>query len=229
MNIDFIRGVIPPLVTPVNDAEEIDEAALRRVIDHVLAGGVHGLLSLGSTGEFFALDHERMQRTLAVTVEHTRARVPVYMGIGAVSTRECIKLARMAEKEKAQAITLLPPMFISPNEEELFQHFRTVAEATTLPLLLYNNPDRMNVNISANLLERLAGVPNIAGVKDSSGDLTLTCEYIRRTRKTGFKVMAGRDVLILGTLACGGVGCVASTANVVPGLVVSIYEKFMAG
>jgi 4-hydroxy-tetrahydrodipicolinate synthase len=87
----------------------------------------------------------------------------------------------------------------------------------------------MNVNLSANLVERLAGVPNIVGVKDSSGDLTLTCEYIRRTQKAGFKVMAGRDVLILGTLACGGIGSVASTANVVPSLVVSIYEKFIAG
>src|SRR5215469_11118276 len=147
MNTDFIRGVIPPLVTPVTDTEQVDEAALRRVIDHVLAGRVHGLLTLGSTGEFFALDHERMQRTLAVTLEHTRGRVPVYMGIGAVSTRECIKLARMAEKEKAGAITILPPMFISPNDEELFQHFRAVADATSLPMLLYNNPDRMNVNL----------------------------------------------------------------------------------
>jgi 4-hydroxy-tetrahydrodipicolinate synthase len=229
MDTKFIRGVIPPIVTPVDAAERIDEAALRRVVDHVIAGGVHGILSLGSTGEFFGLDHARMQRALAVTIDQVHGRVPVYMGIGAIATRECLDLAKLAESEKAQAITLLPPMFISPSDEELYQHFRAVAEATPLPLLLYNNPDRMNVNISANLLERLASVPNIVGVKDSSGDLTLTAEYIRRTQSSGFKVLSGRDVMILGTLACGAVGCVAATANIVPALVVEIYDKFIAG
>jgi 4-hydroxy-tetrahydrodipicolinate synthase len=229
MDTKFIHGVIPPIVTPVDAAERIDDAALRRVVDHVIAGGVHGILSLGSTGEFFGLDHDRMQRALAVTLDQVHGRVPVYMGIGAIATRECLELAKLAEREKAQAITLLPPMFISPSDEELYQHFRAVAEATPLPLLLYNNPDRMNVNISANLLERLASVPNIVGVKDSSGDLTLTAEYIRRTQSSGFKVLSGRDVMILGTLACGAVGCVAATANIVPALVVEIYDKFIAG
>jgi len=92
----------------------------------------------------------------------------------------------------AQAITILPPMFLSPNDEELYRHFLAVAESTGLPVLLYNNPDRMRVNLSASLVERLADVPNIVGVKDSSGDLVLTAEYIRRTRSKGFRVLAGR-------------------------------------
>jgi 4-hydroxy-tetrahydrodipicolinate synthase len=120
-------------------------------------------------------------------------------------------------------------MFLSPNDDELYRHFKAVADATDLPVLLYNNPDRMRVGISAGLLERLADIPNIVGAKDSSGDLTLTAEYIRRTRRKGFKVMAGRDIMILGTLAYGGVGCVASTANVVPRLVVEIYDRFASG
>lgn len=228
-NTSFIRGVIPPIVTPVDADEHIDEKALRRVIDHVIAGGVHGILSLGSTGEFFGLDHDRMERALDVTIDHVHGRVPVYMGVGAISTRECVQLAKLAQKVRAQAITILPPMFISPNDDELYQHFRAVAEATPLPVLIYNNPDRMKVNISASLLERLAAIPNVAGAKDSSGDLTLTAEYVRRTRDRGFKIMAGRDVMILGTLACGGAGCVAATANIVPALVVEIYDKFVAG
>jgi 4-hydroxy-tetrahydrodipicolinate synthase len=226
---DFIRGVIPPIVTPVDGEERVEEKALGRVIDHVIAGGVHGILSLGSTGEFFGFDFEQTQRAYAATIAHVGGRVPVYAGIGAISTRHCIKLAKLAEKEKAQAITMLPPMFITPNDDELFEHFRAVAESTALPMLVYNNPDRMNVNISANLVERLADVPNIVGAKDSSGDMTLTGEFIRRTRAKGFKVMAGRDVMILATLAYGGCGCVAATANIVPKLVVEIYEKFMAG
>jgi 4-hydroxy-tetrahydrodipicolinate synthase len=128
-----------------------------------------------------------------------------------------------------QAISILPPMFLSPSEDELYDHFRRVAESTDLPVLLYNNPDRMCTGISATLLERLSDIPNIVGIKDSSGDLTLTAEFIRRTRDKGFKVMAGRDIMILGTLAYGGVGCVASTANFAPKLVVRIYDRFMAG
>ena len=229
MDTGFVRGVIPPIVTPVDAEERVVEASLRQIVDHVIAGGVHGILSLGSNGEFFGLAPEEQQRALSVTIDQARGRVPVYMGIGAIATRECIRLARQGEKANARAVTILPPMFLSPNDNELYQHFKAVADATDLPVLLYNNPDRMRVGISADLLERLADIPNIVGAKDSSGDLTLTAEYIRRTRRKGFKIMAGRDAMILGTLVYGGVGCVASTANVVPGLVVEIYERFLSG
>ncbi|NOU95887.1 4-hydroxy-tetrahydrodipicolinate synthase [Paenibacillus sp. LMG 31456] len=229
MDTSFIQGVIPPIVTPVDAEECVEEQGLRRVIEHVIKGGVHGILSLGSNGEFYGLDHEQQERAVRITIEQVAGRVPVYMGIGAITTKECVKLARMGESLNAQAITILPPMFLTPSEEELYQHFRKVAESTALPVLLYNNPDRVGNNISANLIERLADIPNIIGVKDSGGDLTLTAEYIRRTRDRGFKVMAGRDVMILGSLVYGAVGCVASTANIVPALVVEIYEKFMAG
>jgi 4-hydroxy-tetrahydrodipicolinate synthase len=229
METGFIHGVIPPIITPVDGEERVDERPLRRMVDHVIAGGVHGILSLGSNGEFFGLDREEQRRAVAVTIDQAAGRVPVYVGIGAVSTRECVRTAAMAGAEGAQAVTMLPPMFLSPNDEELYRHFRTVAESTDLPLLLYNNPDRMRVNLSAPLVERLADVPNIVGAKDSSGDLVLTAEYIRRTRGKGFRVMAGRDAMILGTLVYGGVGCVAATANIVPALVVEIYERFRAG
>jgi 4-hydroxy-tetrahydrodipicolinate synthase len=229
MDTGFVHGVIPPIVTPVDEEERVVEGSLRQIVDHVIAGGVHGILSLGSNGEFFGLDPEQQQRALSITVDQARRRVPVYMGIGAIATRECIRLARMGEKEKAQAVTILPPMFLSPSDNELYQHFKAVADGTELPVLLYNNPDRMRAGISADLMERLADIPNIVGAKDSSGDLTLTSEYIRRTRRKGFKIMAGRDIMILGTLAYGGVGCVASTANIVPRLVVEIYERFLSG
>ena len=229
MDTNFVRGVIPPVVTPVDSEEKVIEESLRQIVEHVIIGGVHGILSMGSNGEFFGLDQEEQHRAVATTIDQVRGRIPVYMGIGAISTRECVSLARKAETLKAQAITILPPMFLTPNEDELYHHFKAVAESTSLPVLLYNNPDRMRVGISAGLLERLADIPNIVGAKDSSGDMTLTAEFIRRTRDKGFKIMAGRDIMILATLAYGGVGCVASTANIVPKLVVEIYDKFMAG
>ncbi|MCA0756887.1 4-hydroxy-tetrahydrodipicolinate synthase [Paenibacillus sp. N4] len=229
MDASWINGVIPPLVTPVDAEENVDEQGLRTVVDYVLAGGVHGLLSLGSNGEFYGLDHERQERAVAITLDQTAGRVPVYMGIGAITTKECVKLARMGERLGVQALTVLPPMFLTPSEEELYRHFAAIAEATSLPVLLYNNPDRVGNNISVRLLGRLSDIPNIAGIKDSSGDLTLTAEYIRTTRHKNFRVMAGRDVMILGSLAYGAAGCVASTANIVPSLVVDIYNKFKAG
>jgi 4-hydroxy-tetrahydrodipicolinate synthase len=229
MDTSFIHGVVPPIITPVDANECVEEQGMRRVVEHVIKGGVSGILALGSNGEFFGLDHEQQQRTVAITVDQTRGRVPIYMGIGAITTKECLKLARMAEAEKVQAITILPPMFLGPNDDELYDHFRTIAESTPLPVLLYNNPGRVGYNISATLVERLADIPNIVGAKDSSGNLTLTAEYIRRTRDKGFKVMAGKDTMILGSLIYGAVGAVASTANIVPELVVEICEKFKAG
>ena len=229
MDLNFIKGVIVPVVTPVDAEGRLAEKGYRQVIEHVIRGGVHGVFALGSNGEFYGLDFDEQKRAVEIAVDQSKGRVPVYAGIGSITTRECVKCAKMAETAGAQAVTILPPMFISPNDDELYEHFRAIAAATTLPVLLYNNPDRCKVNVSANLLDKLADIPNIVGAKDSSGDLTLTSEYIRRTRDRGFRVMAGRDTMVLGTLVYGGYGCVAATANVAPQLVVEIYDKFMAG
>lgn len=229
MDTSFIRGVIPPIVTPVDDKEKVLEKSLRQIVDHIIAGGVHGILALGSNGEFFGLERGEQERAAAITIDQAAGRVPVYLGIADITTRECVRWAESAQAMGAQAVSILHPMFLSPNDDELYDHFGAVAEATPLPVLLYNNPDRMRCGISANLLERLADIPNIVGVKESSGDMTLTAEFIRRTREKGFKVIAGRDILILATLAYGGAGAVASSANIVPELVVEIYDKFMAG
>jgi len=229
MDTSFIKGIIPPIVTPIDDRERVNETPLRQIVDHVIAGGVHGILSLGSNGEFYGLSREEQERAAAVTLDQVNGRVPVYIGIAEITTRECVRWARWAEQHKARAATVLHPMFLSPSDEELYHHFKTVADATSLPVLLYNNPDRMRCGISVNLLDRLADIPNVVGIKESSGDMSLTSEFIRRTRDRNFKVIAGRDLLILGTLAYGGVGAVASSANVVPKLVVEIYDKFMAG
>jgi len=229
MQTDFIKGIIPPIITPTDSEEKVIEKSLREIVDHIIAGGVHGILSMGSNGEFFGLDPEEQERAATIALDQAAGRVPVYYGIGAITTRECVRQARLAERIGAQAVSILHPMFLSPNDDELYSHFKTVAEATSLPVLLYNNPDRMVCGISAPLVERLSEIENIVGIKESSGDMTLTAEFIRRTRTKGFKVIAGRDILILSTLVYGGAGAVASSANVVPELVVEIYNKFMAG
>lgn len=229
MNTDFIHGVIPPIVTPTTADEKVNEKVLGEIVDHIIAGGVHGILSLGSNGEFYGLNREEQEKAAYVTIEKAAGRVPVYLGIADITTRECVRWAKQAKSMGATAVSVLHPMFIGPSDEEMYQHFKTVAEATDLPVLLYNNPDRMVKGLSANVIDRLADIPNIVGVKESSGDMTLTAELIRRTRDRDFKVIAGRDILILSTLVYGGAGTVASSANVVPELVVDIYNKFKAG
>lgn len=230
LSIDDLKGVIPPIITPVDAEENIDEEGLRSVIDHVIDGGVHGIFVLGSNGEFYALDFENQKRAVEITVNHVKGRVPVYAGTSAITTKECIKLAKMAEKAGADALTVLTPMFIQPNEKELYNHFEAIAQSTNLPMLLYNNPGKTTNNISVSLLEKLAKIDNIIGIKNTSFDFPQTIEYIRVTKDIpNFKVLSGSDYLIYGTLAYGGAGCVAGTANVAPRLVVDIYEKYMAG
>ena len=230
MDIKDLKGVIPPIITPVDTYENVDKAGLIRVINHVLNGGVHGVFVLGSNGEFYALDFENQKRAVEITVAEVNGKVPVYAGASAITTRECIKLAKMAEEAGADALTVLTPMFIKPSESELYKHFKTITESTKLPLILYNNPDKTTNNISVCLLKKLAEIDNILGIKNTSSDFGQTVQYIYETREIeNFKVLAGSDYSIYATLACGGAGCVAGTANVAPALVVEIYNKFQSG
>ena len=230
MNTSFIHGVIVPILTPIDEKEKIDERILRRMIDYVIKGGVHGILLFGSNGEFFAVDEEDKKRGLKITLHQVAGRVPVYYGIGDIRTHDAIRHAQIAHANGAQGISVLPPMFIEPSETDLFEFYSAVANAVpTLPVIVYNNP-RIGYGITPRLLSRLAhNVKNIVGVKDSSGNISNLAEYIRLTRDVGFKVFAGKDTTILAALAQGAVGCVATTANVVPELVVEIYGKFIGG
>jgi len=222
-----IHGIIPAMVTPLRD-EQVNEEALRRVVDYLVGGGVHGIFVTGSQGEFYALEPDERRRVWEVTLEQVAGRTPVYAGTGAVSTREAVRLAIMAEKAGVAAVSVITPYFITPSQTELYRHYRAVAEATSLPLLLYGNRDRTGVPLNVETVAQLAELPSVAGIKDSSGDMTLLAEYVRCCPKR-FAVLAGRDTLIYGALCYGAAGAIAATANVAPRLVVRIYERFAAG
>lgn len=222
------KGIIPAMVTPFNRDESLNEEALRELTRFLIAGGVHGLFAVGSQGEFWALDFEEKKRVIEVVVEEANGRVPVYAGSGATTTREAVRLTQMAATAGADFVSVITPFFISPSPDELYDYFVAVAKTSKVPVILYNNPGRTGVNMGVDLVARLAQVDNIAGIKDSSGDMTLTGEFIRRCGPN-FAVLAGRDTLIYATLVCGGAGAIAATANVVPSLVVEIYEAYMAG
>jgi 4-hydroxy-tetrahydrodipicolinate synthase len=223
------HGVLPAIVTPLDENGEIIEASLRKLIDYTIDNGVHGLFVIGTTGEFYGLTQEQKRELTRITLDQNKGRVPVYAGVGGVTTKECLDTVNILNEFDLKGISVITPYFISPNYEELKQHFLDIANASKHPVLLYNNFDRTKVNIPASLVQELSKEENIIGIKDSSGDMTLLAEYIRLTKDSDFSVFVGRDSMILANMVYGGVGAVAATANIAPRLVVDIYENCLKG
>src|SRR4051812_41572891 len=167
-----IKGIIPPIATPMQANEDLDLPRLKWFIDHQISSGVHGVFVLGTNSEFYALSEQEKQEVIATAVAHVNHRVPVYAGTGAETTREVVRLTRMAEREGADGVSIITPYFISPTQQEIFDHYRRIAESTRLPVVLYNNPGTCGgVKIDVETVARLAEIPNILAIKDSSGDL----------------------------------------------------------
>jgi len=225
-------GVLPAMITPMKAEGGVNIPALRKLIDYMIDGGVHGIFAMGTTAEFYALNLKEYQEVLEATVEHVAGRAPVYAGANAIGTRESVAMAQTAEKVGGiSAVSVLTPYFISLNQNEVYNHFATVAKNTGLNVILYDNAPKTHITIKPETVARLADLPNVVGIKDSTGDMTNTADIINKTTRAGkdFHVMMGRDSLIYGALAYGATGAVAATANVAPKLVASIYDKYMAG
>jgi len=201
---------------------------LRAVVNHVIEGGVHSVFTVGSQGEFYALSKEEKKQVLQIVINEVDGRVPVYAGTGALTTQEVSDLTKMAEDMGAAAASVLTPFFIVPSQDELIRHYEAVANAVDIPILLYGNPMRTRVDLQTATVVKLAQVDNIVGIKDSSGNLGLTADYIDNVPED-FSVIAGNDALIYATLLMGGKAAIAATSNVVPKLVVSIYENIQSG
>lgn len=225
---DHIRGIIPAVVTPMAEDGSLDEAGLRRLINDLIAAGVHGIFTIGTAGEFWALTAAEKEKVFKWTVEFTDGRVPVYLGTCANTTSEAVELAKLAQDAGAQVLSVLTPLFIAPSEDEMLAHYAAIAAAVDLPILLYTNPDRTGNDLSPALVERMAAIDNIAGIKDSSGNLSQAIEYMRRT-PDDFKLLMGRDTLIYAALQHGAAGAIAASANLTPELAVGIYERWLAG
>ena len=224
-----VRGIIPPVVTPMRPDEEVDYARLRKFIDYQIECGVHGIFVLGTTGECYALDADEKQKIVATAVEQVNRRVPVYAGTGAETTREAIKHTQMAEREGANGVSVITPYFITPSQAEVADHYRRIAESTALPVVLYSNPSTCGgLKIEPDTVARLAAVKNIVAIKDSSGDLQNLIETVRLV-PADFAVLQGRDTLIAPALMFGAKGAVPASCNIAPRMLVEIYESFVAG
>lgn len=227
-----IKGIIPPILTPMNADEGINEQELRNQVERQISAGVHGIFAFGTNGECYALTTSEKERILEVVVEQTAHRVPVYAGSGCITTRETIEVSRKAQELGADVLSVIAPYFAAASQEELYRHYMAVAEAVDLPIVLYNIPARTGNAIAPATVARLAkDAPNIMGAKDSSGNFDNLKQYIELTSglDKGFAVLSGNDSLILPGLVFGGQGGIAGCANVFPGTMVEIYEAFVAG
>ncbi len=223
MNTTIFEGIIPPLVTPFLDSGLVDEDALRRVIRYVLHGGVHGIFIAGSTGEAYSMDNKARTRAFEVALDEVNGAVPVFAGTAHITTSETIECTKIAESIGVDAVSIVTPYFITPNQSEIYEHYCSIAESTNLPVILYNNPDRTGVNISIDTTKRLSEIDNIVGIKDSSGDMSYVIEIINNTNDS-FSFFCGKDTIIYSTLVTGGKGAVPASGNVAPALIVELYN-----
>ena len=229
MDSSFIRGVIPALITPMNSDESLSRDGMNRLIDGVIDAGVHGVFTCGTAGEFWAMTVDEKRQVYDWTVEFTAGRVPVYVGTSANSTSEAVDLTRAAESAGAECLSVLTPAFITPDAEEMFRHYAEIAEATALPILLYNLPNRTGNALALDVIDRLhRRFPNIVGIKDSSGNFEQAMALMREL-PSDFRMIMGRDTLIHAALAEGAAGAIAASANVVPQIAAGIYDAFLAG
>jgi len=224
-----IRGIIPPIITPMHEDESINEQELRMQVERQIASGAHGIFCFGTNGECYILNDEEKERILKIVVEQVNSRVPVYAGTGGVGTRDTIRLCRMAEAAGADVLSVITPYFAQASQSELIDHYTQVAASVSLPVVLYNIPARTGVNLAPATVKKLSHVENIVGAKDSSGNFDNMLQYIELTRDTGFAVLSGNDSLILWNLLAGGTGGISGCANVYPATMSGIYDAFMAG
>lgn len=223
------KGILPAMITPLTNEGKVNIPALRKLIEHLICGGVHGIFAIGTTGEFYGMTNDEYREILEVTLDQTAGRVPVYGGANCIGTYQSIELAQIAQEIGVAAISVLTPYFISLNQDEVYKHFEAVAKSTDLPIILYNNSPKTHIPITPATVAKLADIDNIVGIKDSTGDFTNTVEYIRLTKDKNFHVMLGRDTLIHAGLCHGASGSVAACANVAPRLVADIYNKYISG
>jgi 4-hydroxy-tetrahydrodipicolinate synthase len=203
------------LVTPFRKDLSIDEEALRRLVRRQIAAGINFLAPCGTTGESPTLTHEEHLRVVAITIEEAKGKVPVLAGAGGYNTQHAIELAREAEKLGAQGLLSVTPYYNKPTQEGLYQHFKAIVAATSLPIILYNVPPRTNVNIDPGTLRRLAEIENIIGVKEASGNIAQFTQVIQQVPEN-FLVLSGDDAVTLPLVAMGGRGIISVASNVIP-------------
>ena len=232
MKTTQIKGIIPPIVTPMNADESVNIPELRNQVERQIAGGVHGIFPFGTNGEGYILSLKEKEEILEAVVDQVKGRIPAYAGSGCISTQDTIYMSKRAEELGADVLSIITPSFAVASQKELYDHYVEVAKHVNIPIVLYNIPPRTGNKLLPETVAKLAkDVDVIMGAKDSSGDRDNLKAYIDLTQELDkdFSVLAGNDGNILFCLQNGGKGGIAGRANLWPKTVASIYNYFVAG
>ena len=223
----MFKGSLPALVTPFRNGK-VDEAALKGLVDWHVDQGTHGLVPVGTTGESPTLGHDEHEAVVEIVVKAAAGRIPVVAGTGSNNTDEAIRLTRHAERVGAAAALVVTPYYTTPNQRGLYAHFKTLHDATGLPIIIYNIPGRSIIDMSPETMGELAKLPRIIGVKDATGDVGRVSDQ-RASCGPSFVQLSGEDATALGFNAHGGVGCISVVANIAPRLAATFQETMLAG
>lgn len=223
----MFQGAFTAIVTPFRDGA-FDEAAYRELIDFQIEGGIHGIVSCGTTGESATLNHEEHHRVVETAIEQAAGRVPVIAGTGSNSTRESISLTQHAEKAGANGCLVVTPYYNKPNPQGLYEHHKAISEASSLPIIMYNVPGRTGRNMLPDEVARSAELPTVVGIKEATGDLTQVADVIALC-PDDFVVLSGDDFTVLPLISVGGRGVIGVASNIVPGKMAELCDAALAG
>lgn len=223
----MFEGAFTALVTPFKNGR-IDEDAYRALIDWQIREGIHGIVPCGTTGESATLSHEEHKRVMEIAVDEAAGRVPVIVGTGSNSTREAVRLTGHAREIGADAALVITPYYNKPTPEGIYQHYKLISDETHFPLIVYNVPSRTGTNLSPDMAARLAGIGDIIGIKEATGDLKQVSEIIEGCG-VNFTVLSGDDFTVLPLLAVGGRGVISVVSNIVPSQMVKMVECMRTG
>jgi 4-hydroxy-tetrahydrodipicolinate synthase len=222
------QGTGTAMITPFKSDGSVDEKALRRFVDFQINGGVDMLLPCGTTGEGATLDDNETDRVVQIVIEQSNRRVPVIMGAGSNSTNKAVQLTKRAKQLGADGVLSVGPYYNKPTQQGFYEHFKAIAEADDIPVMVYNVPGRTASNIETKTMLRLAEIRNIVAVKEASGNLGQIMDIIRDAPKD-FRVLSGDDALTLAIIALGGDGIVSVVSNETPDLMSSIVNAALEG
>jgi 4-hydroxy-tetrahydrodipicolinate synthase len=223
----MLKGAITAIVTPFKDGR-LDEEAYRQLIEFQIQGGVHGIVPCGTTGEAPTLSHAEHKRVVEICLDQVKKRVPVIAGTGSNSTAESIELTQHAEAAGADAALMITPYYNKPTQEGLYQHYKTVAAQTKIPIVVYNVPGRTSVNLLPETMARLAQVPHIVGLKDATGDLKQGAKTLELCGDR-ITVLSGDDFTAFPLMAVGGKGVISVVSNVAPKDTAEMCNAFLKG
>ncbi|OGP69450.1 MAG: 4-hydroxy-tetrahydrodipicolinate synthase [Deltaproteobacteria bacterium RBG_13_58_19] len=223
----MLKGAIVAIVTPFKNGQ-LDEVAYRELIEFQIQGGTHGIVPCGTTGESATLSHQEHKRVVETCLDQVKKRVPVIAGTGSNNTAEALELTKHAQGAGVDAALMITPYYNKPTQEGLYQHFKTIADNTRIPIVVYNVPSRTSVNLLPETVARLAALPNIVGIKEATGDLK-QCSKVLELCPDDFIVLSGDDFTVLPLLSVGGKGVISVVSNVAPKDMAGMCNAFFAG